>query len=1045
MINFDTYILFNILYLCNYMTCKTDLVNSGNREEALQKLHEHILISAKGRRDNLVNEELMKYYVTDLCLVMRSSRHAKEGVIAFKNLFLESNPDLVHKVILHLIEKGEEMARTATNKANADVVKREAAKTIDLDEDETPDSIMGSILSDELARDKTDREVVVPWLKFLWDIYREMLIALTKSDKRSKQPDTIYHDVAKRALQFCRKYKRSVEFRRLSDLLSKHLAKQASKTTSSTKLHIETRFLQLEVAIEFEMWNQAFKTIELIHDVFNHVQSTLNQRIVDDSVEKNDVTIRKDLDEWKATYYGKLIQIFWMSSNTTYHAYARFKNFTMKKRSRGESNYDPAEREKDATLALIAALSVPEASNIKRVVYDDETDKKDESVAVLLDCTSTPSRASLLSEILASDLMQYVSADFKGVYDLLETSFSPLELVDQMCGIVNKMTTSDDMKQYIHALEHVIIIKLITQLSTVYSVIGMDFVKNLLESLFALTGTKFSTVENYLMQAVSKKQFQFRFDHVQKQIHFETASAASIRIETQMSRFSKALSRISKSLTDLDTEHTKMESRKSYFSNIAANADKLYEDMVQRKNEVEKRKQDIEEEHKNLKIAEEERKANEIKKMAQKQEEDARKAKEERQQAAYKRKEEEAEVKKLYEELSSGGKLITEEQIAKADFATREKWRADLRKELIHEKEDEKLKKKEKIKKLDYVTRALRIEEAKKAVEKTEELEEEERKAHAEKLVETKAARLKAHEARLKERDDLARIEDYRGQIEDLIRSRSKGFYEQVFVEKKEVALRAHWDAKIRDAQKILSDEKHKAKEEEMAVNEANGMTKDPEMQMYQQLRAQEEQLENRESLIPDGEEKPSSWARTGPPPIPQASDMPRAAEESNWTRGTGSFAASDGPSGGPSKFQQDDNSKPRGFSRDDRDRDGGEGRFNFGGSRDRERDNRDSFRGFNRNDRPGDGGDSRFNFSSSRNRDDRDRPNGGGFSNFSRDHRDAPGSGGSSQLDRDGDRDRNRDSDKDSRFSSFSKGRDRDRPRDDRRSSQSGGGGSWR
>ena len=169
----------------------------------------------------------------------------------------------------------------------------------------------------------------------------------------------------------------------------------------------------------------------------------------------------------------------------------------------------------------------------------------------------------------------------------------------------------------------------------------------------------------------------------------------------------------------------------------------------------------------------------------------------------------------MYEELSSGGKLITEEQIAKADFATREKWRADLRKELIHEKEDEKLKKKEKIKKLDYVTRALRIEEAKKAVEKTEELEEEERKAHAEKLVETKAARLKAHEARLKERDDLARIEDYRGQIEDLIRSRSKGFYEQVFVEKKEVALRAHWDAKIRDAQKILSDEKHKAKEEE--------------------------------------------------------------------------------------------------------------------------------------------------------------------------------------------------------------------------------------
>ena len=79
------------------------------------------------------------------------------------------------------------------------------------------------------------------------------------------------------------------------------------------------------------------------------------------------------------------------------------------------------------------------------------------------------------------------------------------------------------------------------------------------------------------------------------------------------------------------------------------------------------------------------------------EEEDAKKAMQERQEAAYKRKEEEAEVKKLFEELRSGGKNISEEQIAKADFATREKWRADIRSELIQEKEDEKLKKKEKI------------------------------------------------------------------------------------------------------------------------------------------------------------------------------------------------------------------------------------------------------------------------------------------------------------------------------------------------------------
>lgn len=68
-------------------------------------------------------------------------------------------------------------------------------------------------------QDRTDRELVTPWFKFLWETYRNILDTL----RNYSRLEALYAMTAARAFQFCLHYKRTTEFRRLCDILRNHL------------------------------------------------------------------------------------------------------------------------------------------------------------------------------------------------------------------------------------------------------------------------------------------------------------------------------------------------------------------------------------------------------------------------------------------------------------------------------------------------------------------------------------------------------------------------------------------------------------------------------------------------------------------------------------------------------------------------------------------------------------------------------------------------------------------------------------------------------
>lgn len=431
-------------------------------------------------------------------------------------------------VLRRFIELAEQKVTEAQQKAEQvqtsleNVAERETTNIDDLEATETPETLLLATVSGEQSKDRTDRAIVTPWLKFLWETYRTVLEIL----KNNSRLEIMYQTTAHQAFDFCLRYTRKTEFRRLCELLRNHV-QNAHKYSSqmhainlnepeTLQRHLETRFRQLNVADELELWQEAFRSVEDIHMLM-----TLSKRPA-----KNVMM---------ANYYEKLTKIFLVSDNFLFHAAAYNRYFNLLRQSaitvqsgQGVKRDNPAVTEealtKYASFVVLSALAIPviSTSRSRGALIDmvEASKTKNTRLTNLLSMPSAPTRAGLFKDIISKGLLKRVRPEIRDLYNILEVDFHPLSICKKIAPILAQIGQNPEMERYVVPLQQVILTRLFQQLSQVYESVDLSFVNNLAQFPEPFQVTP-AMIEKFIMNGCKKGDLAIRLDHVSGILTFD--------------------------------------------------------------------------------------------------------------------------------------------------------------------------------------------------------------------------------------------------------------------------------------------------------------------------------------------------------------------------------------------------------------------------------------------------------------------------------------------------------------------------------------------
>lgn len=380
----------------------------------------------------------------------------------------------------------------------------------DLEESETPESILLSTVSGEQNKDRTDRAVVTPWLRFLWEGYRTVLDTL----RNNARLELLYQQVAHQTIQFCLQYMRKMELRRLADLMRHHLSNVSKYQNQPHSIdladpdtlqrHLDARVEQLNAAVKLELWQEAFRSVE---DIYNLLA----------------MSKRAPKPHMMANYYENLAKIFLVGENYLFHAAAQQRSYFLWRVINKDAT--PEKHVKAATSILLSTLSVPViASNRGSGIFTDVDESKSKLYRLtnLLGLTKAPTRSGLLKDLIARGVLQRVPAELRQLYEILEVTFHPLSICKKIEPLLAQLAEDGEIKQYIEPLHQVVLTRLLQQLSQVYTTVKMDTVVKLASFPPPFDYDR-TYIEKFIMNGCRRGDLMIRVDHHNGVLTFETS------------------------------------------------------------------------------------------------------------------------------------------------------------------------------------------------------------------------------------------------------------------------------------------------------------------------------------------------------------------------------------------------------------------------------------------------------------------------------------------------------------------------------------------
>ncbi|XP_048862801.1 eukaryotic translation initiation factor 3 subunit A [Brienomyrus brachyistius] len=902
----------------NALKRANEFLEVGKKQPALDVLYD-VIKSKKHRTWQKIHEPIMLKYL-ELCVDLRKSHLAKEGLYQYKNICQQVNIKSLEDVVRAYLKLAEEKTETAKEESQQMVLDIE-----DLDNIQTPESVLLSAVSGEDTQDRTDRLLLTPWVKFLWESYRQCLDLLRNNSKVER----LYHDIAQQAFKFCLQYTRKAEFRKLCDNLRMHLGQIQRHHNQSTainlnnpesqSMHLETRLVQLDSAISMELWQEAFKAVEDIHGLFALSKKPPKPQLM-------------------ANYYNKVSTVFWKSGNALFHACTLHRLYHLSREMRKNLTQD--EMQRMSTRVLLATLSIPitpERTDIARLLdMDGIIVEKHRRLATLLGLQSPPTRLSLINDMVRFNLLQYVVPEVKELYNWLEVDFHPLKLCGRVIKVLNWIKDQAekelDLQQYVPHLQNNTILRLLQQVAQIYQSIEFSRLASLVPFVDAFQ------LERSIVDAARHCDLQVRIDHTSSTLSFGSdlnystkedspvgpflQNMPSEQIRNQLTAMSSSLAKAIQIIKPASILQEHEEQSQQAIAAYLKNARKEHQRILARRQTIEERKERLESLNIQREKEELEQREAEMQKVRKAEEERLRQEAKEREKERIMQEHEQIKKKTVRERLEQikktelGAKAFKDIDIEDLEELDPDFIMAKQVEQLEKEKKElqERLKNQEK--KIDYFERAKRLEEIpliKKAYEEQRikdmelwELQEEERilnmKVEREKALEHKqrmsrmmedkenfvskitAARSFIYEEKLKQFQERL-VEERKRRLEDRKKQRKEDRRNAYHRQKEEEAQRIHEEKLKKEREERERIEQEQREEEEREYQERLRKLEEQERKQ----RARQQEIEERERRREEERRVPEEKHSKDTPHWPEKEEggwRKRTVEgESDWRR----------------------------------------------------------------------------------------------------------------------------------------------------------------